>query len=81
MVNRLQRQIQAIHREKAYSSIFKFPLTPSELRSRLRDDTHVLLKTIRDTIDLLQQARSASATPALGYFLIPASSVAPRRWT
>lgn len=64
MVNRLQRQIQAIHREKAYLS--RFPLSRSELRSRLRDDTHVLLKTIRDTIDLLQQARSASATPALG---------------
>lgn len=36
-----------------------------ELRNRLRDDTQVLLRTIQQSIDLLQMARSASATPAL----------------
>ena len=35
---------------------------------RLRDDTKVLLRTIQSSIDLLQQARSASTTPALGYY-------------
>ena len=38
----------------------------SDLKARLRDDTKVLLRTIQASIDLLQQARSASATPALG---------------
>lgn len=44
-----------------------FHLLFSELRNRLREDTQVLVRTIRSSIDLLQQARSASATPALGY--------------
>lgn len=41
----------------------------SELKTRLRDDTKVLLRSIQASIDLLQQARSASATPALGFAL------------
>lgn len=48
----------------------------SDLKTRLRDDTKVLLRTIQASIDLLQQARSASATPALGqaYVLLFMSS-------
>lgn len=40
-----------------------------ELRNRLRDDTQVLIKAIQQSIDLIQLARSSSATPALGYAL------------
>ena len=39
----------------------------SELHNRLKEDTQLLLRTIHSSIDLLQQARSASTTPALGY--------------
>lgn len=50
----------------------------SDLKTRLRDDTKVLLRTIQASIDLLQQARSASATPALGQayvFLLMSSPI------
>ena len=76
MVNRLQRQIQAIHREKRYFSIFSIfstkyklaqLLTNSELRNRLRDDTQLLIHTLKSSIELMEQAKSASATPAFGY--------------
>ena len=49
--------------------MFLFPSIRRELRTRIRYDNQVLLKTIRESVELLQQARSASATPALGFSL------------
>lgn len=63
MVNRLQRQIQAIHREKTLAYCFEFILGSSEIVCVMIPQ--VLLRTIQQSIDLLQMARSASATPAL----------------
>lgn len=53
-------------REKVWTLLYS---NCSELRNRLREDTQVLIRTIRSSIDLLQQARSASATPAFGYVI------------
>lgn len=52
IVNRFNRQITAIQQEK------------KDLQTKVREDTHKLLATVQTSLDLLYQARSASATPA-----------------